>query len=359
MAETISAIRWEAGRSAGERGTLLLLDQRKLPREEAWLRCTTADEVGAAIRDMVVRGAPAIGVTAAYGMVVGAQQGVAAAKGERPAFDRELDRLQAMLAATRPTAVNLFWALERMRETARRSPSLPPADAAMLLEKTAAAILEDDIAICRAIGKHGAAVVPKNAGILTHCNTGSLATAGYGTALGVVRAARDLGNAVHVYADETRPFLQGSRLTAWECVKEGIPATLICDGAAASIMKRGLIQFAVVGADRVAANGDTANKIGTYSVALAAKAHGIPFYIAAPLSTIDLKTPDGDAIPIEQRDHREVTHLGGQHIAPDGITVENPSFDVTPAALITGIITERGIARPPYLESLRALFATT
>lgn len=345
--ETIQPIRWKDG-------VLHLLDQRKLPREETYLPCATVEDVAAAIRDMVVRGAPAIGVTAAFGFVIG----VRAKKATDPdTLMKEVGRLHDLLAATRPTAVNLFWALKRMKEFAAGIAGLPPADVAARLEREAISIYEEDIAICRAIGRHGAPLVPPGAGILTHCNTGSLATAGYGTALGVVRAAREAGNSVHVYADETRPFLQGARLTAWECVKEGIPVTLICDGAAASIMKRGRIQFAVVGADRVAANGDTANKIGTYSVALAAKAHGIPFYIAAPLSTVDLKTPDGDAIPIEQRDPREVTHVGGVHLAPDGVAVENPSFDVTPAALIAGIITERGVARAPYGESLAALVA--
>ena len=341
----IQPIRWDGG-------VLHLLDQRKLPREETYVACATVEQVAAGIRDMVVRGAPAIGVTAAFGLVIGAR---AAKPADRAALDREIARLHDLLAATRPTAVNLFWALKRMKDFAAAHASLPPADLVAKLEREAIAIYDEDIAVCRAIGRHGAELVPQNAGILTHCNTGSLATAGFGTALGVVRAAIEAGKKVHVYADETRPFLQGARLTAWECVKEGIPATLICDGAAASIMRRGLIQFAVVGADRVAANGDTANKIGTYSVALAAKAHGIPFYIAAPISTVDLKTADGSAIPIEQRDPREVTHAGGVQVAPDGILVENPSFDVTPADLIAGIITERGVARPPFRESLAKL----
>jgi methylthioribose-1-phosphate isomerase len=342
--EAIQPIRWQDG-------VLHLLDQRKLPREETYLACKTVDEVAAAIRDMVVRGAPAIGVTAAFGLAIGAR---AAKGGDGEAFHREIGRLHDLLAATRPTAVNLFWALTRMKSLSAGLGALPHPERVSRLEREALAIYDEDIAICRGIGRHGAPLVPPSAGILTHCNTGSLATAGYGTALGVVRAAREAGNAVHVYADETRPFLQGARLTAWECVQEKIPVTLICDGAAASLMKRGKIQF---GADRVAANGDTANKIGTYSVALAAKAHGIPFYIAAPISTVDLKTPDGDAIPIEQRDSREVTHVGGVHLAPDGISVENPSFDVTPAELIAGIITERGVARAPYRESLTALVA--
>lgn len=345
--EAIQPIRWKDG-------VLHLLDQRKLPKEETYVACATVEEVAHAIRDMVVRGAPAIGVTAAFGLVLGAR---AMKTADKAAFAEEISRLHDLLAATRPTAVNLFWALKRMKEIAAASAALSPSDATAALEREAVAIYDEDIAICRAIGRHGAPLVPAKGGVLTHCNTGSLATAGYGTALGVIRAAREAGKDVHVFADETRPFLQGARLTAWECMKEGIPATLICDGAAASIMKRGKIHFAVVGADRVAANGDTANKIGTYSVALAAKAHGIPFYIAAPISTIDLKTPDGDAIPIEQRDRKEVTHLGGVQVAPDGIGVENPSFDVTPAELIAGIITERGVARAPYRESLAALLA--
>lgn len=348
VSAAIQPIRWQDG-------VLHLLDQRKLPREEVHVVCRSVGEVASAIREMVVRGAPAIGVTAAFGLVLGARAAKAA---DRTALDREIARLHDLLAATRPTAVNLFWALTRMKDVASADPTLAPDALVEKLEREARAIYEEDIAVCRAIGKHGASLVPPGAGVLTHCNTGSLATAGYGTALGVVRAARELGNAIHVYADETRPFLQGARLTAWECVKEGIPVTLLCDGAAAAVMKRGKVQFAVVGADRIAANGDTANKIGTYSVALAAKAHGIPFYVAAPVSTVDLKTPDGDAIPIEQRDPREVTHVGGVHLAPDGIGVENPSFDVTPAALISGIITERGVARPPYAESLAALLAS-
>ncbi len=328
LVATIQAIRWE-------NGALSLLDQRKLPREESWVRCTRADEVASAIREMVVRGAPAIGVTAAFGIVIGLAN-----------REGTLEELCAKFAATRPTAVNLFWAIERMKEAARAGRSM---------EETARAIFDDDVAVCRAIGKHGAEAVPAQAGILTHCNTGSLATAGFGTALGVVRAAREAGKSVHVFADETRPFLQGARLTAWECVQEGIPVTLLCDGAAASLMKRGKINFAIVGADRVAANGDVANKIGTYSVALAAKHHGIPFYVAAPLSTVDLETQHGDAIPIEQRDPKEVTHVAGTQIAPDGVAVENPSFDVTPAELIAGIVTERGICRPPYRESLEKI----
>lgn len=348
MSEIIQPIQWRDG-------ALHLLDQRVLPREEVYLACPTAEEVADAIRRMVVRGAPAIGVTAAFGMVLGAQAfSRANPKAAEPQQLAEIERLSAFFAATRPTAVNLFWALEKMRVSARAG-GFEPGQLATRLENEAQRLYEDDIATCRRIGEFGAALVPENAGILTHCNTGSLATAGFGTALGVVRAAREHGKAVHVFADETRPFLQGARLTAWECMKENIPVTLLCDGAAASIMKRGKINFVIVGADRVAANGDTANKIGTYSVALAAKAHGIPFYIAAPISTVDLATPDGDAIPIEQRDPREVTHLGGVQIAPDGVGVENPSFDVTPAALISGIVTERGVARPPYGASLAAL----
>ncbi len=354
----IQAIRWEGD-------ALALLDQRRLPREEVWIRCETVEAVAQAIRDMVVRGAPAIGVTAAFGIALGARafagdatdgaQGTGAT--DRLALDRRLEALHALLAATRPTAVNLFWALERMRRAAALPPSAGAGQVVAALEAAARALFDEDVAVCRAIGRHGLEVVPQDAGILTHCNTGSLATAGYGTALGVVRAAREAGRSVHVYADETRPFLQGARLTAWECVKEGIPVTLLCDGAAPSLMRRGKIALAVVGADRIAANGDTANKIGTYGVAIAARAHGIPFYVAAPTSTVDLATKDGEAIPIEQRDPREVTHVAGQPIAPDGVGVENPSFDVTPADLIAGIVTERGIARPPFPASLARLLA--
>jgi len=348
MPEAIQPIQWK-------RTSLHLLDQRKLPREEVYVDCATAEDVADAIRTMVVRGAPAIGVTAAFGMAIGARAfAERQPRAERRAVDAEVSRLKDFFAATRPTAVNLFWALERVEGIARKAPGDASA-VATLLEETAKSLYDEDIAVNRAIGDHGAPLIPAEAGILTHCNTGSLATAGFGTALGVIRAARAAGKNVHVFADETRPFLQGARLTAWECVKERIPVTLLCDGAAASIMKRGKIQVAIVGADRVAANGDTANKIGTYSVALAAKAHGIPFYVAAPISTIDLSTPNGDAIPIEQRDPREVTHLAGHAVAPEGVTVENPSFDVTPSDLITAIITERGVARAPYVDSLRRL----
>ena len=245
-----------------------------------------------------------------------------------------------------------------MKATAKRQPEIDGNKLADSLATAAKLLHEEDIAMCRAIGKHGAALMPAEGGVLTHCNTGSLATGGYGTALGVIRAAREAGKKISVFADETRPFLQGSRLTAWECLKEGIPATLICDGAAASIMKRGKIQAAIVGADRIAANGDTANKIGTYSVAIAAKAHGIPFYVAAPTSTVDLKTPNGDAIPIEDRDPAEVTRFGGTVVAPEGIAVMNPSFDVTPSELIAAIVTEKGVARAPYRESLAILLGS-
>jgi len=318
-------------------GTLQLLDQRRLPAEELWVACRTVDEVAVSIRDMIVRGAPAIGITAAYGVAIGARTG------------EPLPEVIARLAATRPTAVNLFWALKRMKARADAGAS---ADA--LLDE-ALAIHAEDIAACRAIGQHGAPLLPEGT-ILTHCNAGALATGGYGTALGVIRAAVAAGKQITVYADETRPFLQGARLTAWELQRSGIDVRLITDNMAAALMRRGEIQGVVVGADRIAHNGDTANKIGTYGVALAARAHGLPMLVAAPRSTVDLATPDGHAIPIEERDPREVTHLAGVAVAPRGVHVRNPAFDVTPAELVTAIVTEAGVARAPYGEALPALF---
>jgi methylthioribose-1-phosphate isomerase len=314
-------------------GKLRLLDQRKLPAEEIWLEYTDYREVARAITDMVVRGAPAIGCAAAFGYALGALAGA----------DRKV--VYETLRATRPTAVNLFWALDRMARVA---------DADVLAEATA--IWQDDIERCLAIGRHGARLMPDRGTVLTHCNAGALATGGYGTALGVIRAAREAGKQIAVYADETRPFLQGARLTAWELARDGIPTTLITDNMAGALMARGEIQAVVVGADRIAKNGDTANKIGTYTVAVLAREHQIPFYVAAPLSTVDLATPDGSRIPIEERDAREVTHVGPARLAPDGIAVRNPAFDVTPARLIRGIITEAGVAEPPYERTLPALF---
>ena len=314
-------------------GKLWLLDQRRLPLEEVWLAYDDERAVAQAIKDMVVRGAPAIGCTAAFGVVLGVGRG------------RPLGEVIATLRATRPTAVNLFWALERMQAAAA---------AGRNLAGEAQAIWEDDIERCRRIGRHGAALVPDGATVLTHCNAGALATGGYGTALGVVRGARDQGKHVQVFADETRPFLQGARLTAWELHRDGIPVTLITDNMAAHFLSRHAITCAVVGADRIAANGDVANKIGTYGVAVLCREHEVPFYVAAPLSTVDLATPDGSHIPIEERDGAEVHTVGGTRIAPEGIAIRNPAFDVTPARLIAAIITEVGVARPQYADSLRA-----
>jgi methylthioribose-1-phosphate isomerase len=331
-----------------------LIDQRRLPAVETYVTCASAAEVADAIRDMVVRGAPAIGVTAAFGIALGATQ---AAARDAESFDRLLEAALERIAGARPTAVNLFWAVARMRDLARaaRAGGAPPAATAAALENEARKIHDEDLAACRAIGSWGATLVPGEASILTHCNAGGLATAGYGTALGVVRAAVEAGKRVRVFADETRPFLQGARLTAWELLHDGIPTTLIADVAAASLLRAGEIDLVVVGADRIAANGDVANKVGTYPLALAAREHGVPFYVAAPLSTVDLACPDGSQVPIEERDGREVTEVNGTRIAPEGVDVRNPAFDVTPARLVTAIVTERGIARPPYGEALAAL----
>jgi methylthioribose-1-phosphate isomerase len=304
---------------------------------------------------MVIRGAPAIGVSAAYGLALSVRRSKAAGtKQLTTEFLKDCD----LLAGTRPTAVNLFWAIDRMKrvfsERVLAGESVEDLRQHMLAE--AHAIHDEDLESCRAIGRHGGALVPADAGILTHCNAGALATAGYGTALGVIRGAIEQGRTVRVYADETRPVLQGARLTAWELVRDGIDTTVISDNMAGVLMRDGRIQFVVVGADRIAANGDAANKIGTYSVAVLAREHGIPFYVAAPLSTIDLKTPTGAAIPIEERHRKEVTHVGTTQIAPEGAKVFNPSFDVTPHRFIAGIITEKGVARSPYTESLAALF---
>ncbi len=328
-----------------------LIDQRILPTREAYVVCRDAEETAEAIRAMVVRGAPAIGCTAAYGVAVEAERLAGLPEAD---FDAGMERALARIASARPTAVNLRWAVERMRAVLAGADT--PKDAVARLEREARAIHDEDLEACRAIGRHGGALVPQRATILTHCNAGGLATAGYGTALGVVRGAVEAGKSVRVLADETRPFLQGARLTAWELMKDGIETVLIADGAAASLMRRGGIDLVVVGADRIAANGDVANKIGTYGVALAAAEHRIPFYVAAPLSTIDLACPSGDAIPIEERDPREVTEMAGVRIAPEGVGVMNPAFDVTPARLVTAIVTERGVARPPFERSLPELF---
>lgn len=331
------------------------LDQTKLPLEEVYVLATGYEQVAEIISTMVVRGAPAIGVSAAMGLALGVKNSHAA---NVPALAAEFDTMCRTLAATRPTAVNLFWAIERMKSRFAERAALPGASVGAIREALIAEaqqMYDEDIAACRQMGAHGAPLLPKLGGVLTHCNAGALATCGYGTALGVIRAAVEQGNEIHVYADETRPFLQGARLTAWELMHDGIPTTVLCDNMAASLMRQGKIQGVVVGADRIAANGDVANKIGTYAVAVLAKEHGIPFFVAAPWSTIDLKTPTGDAIPIEQRPAREVTHHAGKQLTPHGVGIENPAFDVTPARFITAIITERGILRAPYEESLAEL----
>ncbi|MGK2905405.1 MAG: S-methyl-5-thioribose-1-phosphate isomerase [Desulfuromonadales bacterium] len=332
-------------------GLLRLIDQRRLPTEELWLEYTDYQEVAEAIRSMVVRGAPAIGITAAYGAYFGARD---IQTESYSAFVSQFEQVCAVLAATRPTAVNLFWALERMKSLVRANADQPIGNLKIGLEYEAMAINEDDIRINMKMGRHGATLLPEHVRILTHCNAGALATGGYGTALGVIRAAVAAGKQVSVFADETRPFLQGSRLTAWELQQDGIQTTLICDNMAGYLMAEGAIDVVIVGADRIAANGDVANKIGTYTVAVLAKEHNIPFYVAAPISTIDLQIADGSQIPIEQRDIREVTHIGEQQLAPSGIAVLNPAFDVTPARLVSAIITEHGVARDNYTLQLAA-----
>ncbi len=339
---------------------VLLLDQRQLPRDEVYLRLRTVEEVARAIETLAVRGAPAIGCAAALGVALAATNSTAPdPAGLRSEVVAALDRL----AATRPTAVNLFWALGRMRAGLDAAVTAPGATSAAAvraeLVTLACRIVEEDVAACRAIGRAGLAAIPERARILTHCNAGALATAGYGTALGVVRAAFAAGRVASVLADETRPFLQGARLTAWELARDGIPVTVIADAMAGHLMKQGEVDVVVVGADRIAANGDVANKIGTYTVAVLAREHGVPFYVAAPLSTLDLATPDGAAIPIEERGRAELARIGETELLPAGVPVRHPAFDVTPHLLIAGIITERGIARPPYAESLRAQLGAT
>jgi methylthioribose-1-phosphate isomerase len=330
------------------------IDQTKLPTEETYVTCKSYEEVADAIRTMIVRGAPAIGVAAAMGVALGALQSQAKT---HPEFEHEFDAICDLLAGTRPTAVNLFWAIRRMRDKFEQLRALPLSEIKAGLVAEAQHMHVEDIAANEAMGQHGAVLLPASGGVLTHCNAGALATAGYGTALGVIRAAVAAGKQINVFADETRPFLQGSRLTAWELMKDGIPTTLIADNMAGAMMRLGKIDAVIVGADRIAANGDVANKIGTYSVAVLAKEHGIPFYVAAPISTVDLNTPDGSKIPIEQRASTEVTHLAGKQIAPDDVRVENPAFDVTPSKYVTAIITERGVARAPYQGSLAELVA--
>ena len=330
------------------------LDQTRLSLEENYVLAATYEQVAEAIVTMVVRGAPAIGVSAAYGIALGAQRTSAVTPRE---FAPKFDLICARLAATRPTAVNLFWAIDRMKRLfaalLSEGATLDQIKEKILAE--AHAMYEEDIAACRTMGAFGAALLPGEGNVLTHCNAGALATCGYGTALGVIRSAVDQGKRISVFADETRPFLQGARLTAWELMADHIPTTVICDNTAASLMKAGRIQAVVVGADRIAANGDVANKIGTYNIAILAREHGIPFYVAAPWSTIDLATLTGDSIPIEERPAVEVTHHGGKQLTPNGVGIANPAFDVTPAKYVTAIITERGVLRAPYAESLRAM----
>ena len=327
-------------------GSVVMIDQRLLPTREVYRVYRDHREVARAIKDMVIRGAPAIGVAAAMGIALGMRNG----RGRD--MDERLERLCETFAATRPTAVNLFWAIERMRSVYRANRGLSATDLCARLQAEAIAIHDEDVAANRRMGTHGATLIPDEATVLTHCNAGALATAGFGTALGVIYAAHEAGKRVAVIACETRPFLQGARLTAWELKRERIPVTLITDSTAAYMMQRGRIDCVVVGADRIAANGDVANKIGTYCHAVLAARHGIPFYVAAPRSTVDLSCPSGAHIPIEERPAREVTHLFDRQIAPSGIRVANPAFDVTPSELVTAIVTERGIARAPYERAL-------
>jgi methylthioribose-1-phosphate isomerase len=338
-----------------EGDVVVMIDQRKLPAQEVYVRCKTAPEVARAIKTMVIRGAPAIGVAAAWGIAIGMRRSTATGTQK---FAAEFQKICDLMAATRPTAVNLFWAIDRMKRCfgAAVQAGQSVDQIKDRLDREAQMIHDEDVASCRAMGAFGADIVPAEARILTHCNAGALATAGYGTALGVIRGAIEQGKRVAVFADETRPFLQGARLTAWELVRDGIDTTIITDNMSAALMGQGKVDLVVVGADRIAANGDTANKIGTYGVAVLAREHHIPFYVAAPLSTIDLRTPDGSHIPIEERSPREVTHVGGSQVAPLDAKIWNPAFDVTPHRFIAGIITERGIFRAPYTESLSGAF---
>ena len=330
-------------------GAVVMIDQTRLPLEEKYVTCRSFQEVATAIRDMTIRGAPAIGVAAAMGVALGVL------RASETNLDAQMEEICATLAGTRPTAVNMFWAIGRMKRVYASVAGQPIEEIRRRLVEEALLVREEDIAICRAIGRNGASLVPDGKTVLTHCNAGALATAGYGTALGVVRAAVEAGKRIDVFADETRPFLQGARLTVWELQQDSIPTTLITDNMAGHFLKSGRIGCVVVGADRIAANGDVANKVGTYSVAVLAKENGVPFFVAAPVSTLDLSLASGDAIPIEQRAADEVTHVFGTRIAPEGTLVENPAFDVTPARYVTAIVTEKGVARAPYEESLKKL----
>jgi len=330
------------------------LDQTKLPLEETYVLATDYKQVATVIRDMIVRGAPAIGVSAAMGMAIGIDRSTATTL---PALTEEVAVIAKTLAETRPTAVNLFWGIEEIRslyvELVAKNTTIPDIKAAVVAK--ARRMYDEDIAACKQMGAHGASLLPKEGTVLTHCNAGALATCGYGSALGVIRAAIERGHKIDVFADETRPFLQGARLTAWELMKDNIPTTVLCDNMAASLMRQGRIQAVIVGADRIAANGDVANKIGTYGVAILAKEHNIPFYVAAPWSTLDLATAHGDLIPIEQRAASEVTHSNGKQMTPHGVAIENPAFDVTPAKYVTAIITERGVLTAPYNQSIKTM----
>ena len=328
---------------------VVMIDQTRLPLREEYVTCRDYQEVATAIKDMIIRGAPAIGVAAAMGVAIGVQ------KGDADCLDVQVETICETLAKTRPTAVNLFWAIDRMKRLYASLRGRPLEEIRARLIEEAQLVREEDIAINRAIGQYGAPLVPDQKTVLTHCNAGALATAGYGTALGVIRAAREMGKQVDVFADETRPFLQGARLTVWELQQDGIPATLITDNMAGHFMKSGRIGCVVVGADRIAANGDVANKVGTYSVAVLAKENSVPFFVAAPISTLDLSLATGDLIPIEERPAAEVTHVFGHAVAPQGTAVKNPAFDVTPARYVSAIITEKGVARAPYEDSLKKL----
>lgn len=329
-----------------------MLDQRRLPEEEVYCTLETTEEVAAAIRDLMIRGAPAIGVAAAMGIALGFGRDGDVPPGERA---QRFEVFAGLLRSTRPTAVNLSWGIERMRRCALAHRDAEFGDFLSAMRDEALAIAREDVEANREMGRLGAALIPEEASVLTHCNAGALATAGYGTALGVVRAAAAAGKKVMVYAGETRPFLQGARLTAWELQKDGIPVTVLCDGMAGHLLQKGMIDLCIVGADRIARNGDVANKIGTYQVATLAAAHGVPFYVAAPTSTIDISLADGTAIPIEERRADEVTHIAGRRIVPEGVAVVHPAFDVTPSRLVTAIVTERGLARAPYEEALTTL----
>ncbi len=336
------------------------LDQTKLPLEEVYVTATTYEEVATVIRDMIVRGAPAIGVSAAMGMALGVDRSTATSV---DALSPEVETMAGVLAGTRPTAVNLFWGIARIHDLYKKlvqeTAGKPEAERLRIIKDAvvteAEQVYTEDIATCRTMGRIGEHLLPRHGTVLTHCNAGALCAAGYGTALGVIRAAVEAGADIHVLADETRPYLQGARLTAWELLQDNIPTTVLCDNMSGALMRQGRIQAVIVGADRIAANGDVANKIGTYTVAVLAKEHGIPFFVAAPWSTIDMETATGDGIPIEQRNAREVTHSNGKQMTPDGCGIENPAFDVTPAKYVTAIITERGLLRAPFGESIAAM----